>query len=66
MNSDDAKIVIEEIKGLRNNLEKTLQEISNKLDGIEKKIKLDLPQNISNPVQYHSPIPNIKDRKNSF
>lgn len=63
---DDAKIIIEEIKGLRNNLEKTFQEISNKLDGIEKKIKLDLPQNISNPVQYYSPVPKIQDRKHSF
>ena len=63
---DDAKIIIEEIKGLRNNLEKTFQEISNKLDGIEKKIKLHLPQNIPNPVQYHSPIKPINQRKNSF
>ena len=62
MNLDDTKIMIEEIKGLRN----CLEEISNKLDGIEKKIKLNFPQNVSNPIQHNSPIPNIKDRKHSF
>jgi len=66
VSSDDAKTIIEEIKGLRNNLEKTFQEISNKLDEIENKIKLNLPQNISNPVQHRSPVTDIKGRKHSF
>jgi hypothetical protein len=63
---DNAKIIIEEISGLRNNLEKIFQEMSNKLDAIEKKIKLDLPPNTHNPVQYRSPVKPINQRKNSF
>ena len=55
-----------EIIAVVTNIKKQLEKFYDKLTEIENKLKPNDQKNVTNTTQYHSPIPNIQDRKRSF